>query len=784
MFEMRNRFESRNYFWYNDVELGHGATSRVFRCQHKETGKDFAVKIFSIQGMNRYEYQMKRELDVLKKLMDCNHPNIVKVIAIEKEMKLNEHAIIMENCSGGSLFHMLERPENSFGFEENDFKQVVFDVVSGMKYLTEQGLIHRDIKPGNILRYIKDDGSSIYKLTDFGAARELGPDELFTSVYGTEEYLHPDVYERGVLKRQAPKQFGANIDLWSLGVTFFHVATGKLPFRAFQSRVNRLKMYEILTKKKPGIISGIQKDDNGPVEWSDRLPEHTRLSQGLKEILVKILARLLEADVEKGMKFNELFDAVENIKAMKVIHVYSLHSGTFYTIYANPNDNFARFQELVAIQTGVGARQQDLFFNNDVFKPSPMETVSSYPLTKVNQPVLVLGGNMVPSEKLFTQLDLKTTKFTKPFTLNDLQQDHTVSKITAKSIYRCLYDVKNLELSTELMLAAADNVVMLLRRKAKKYLDSAKAIENHCQCIVMKHKTLLNGCDFEVEVLQTLGDDKDIPEKIVNELKILTKETESFKTKMEALQMQMAEPLKLLQTTAQSLLLENELTKLWENMNNVGEAKNYTKIVETYALKVEKIVYSFGCRSQRKHQCVQSDLEDHKFERLRLLEYFEKAKEVLEECQLRRQTVHDNFKKWLETVFDRRSNLKKRREELESFADMFSALSVSEEQWRANHMTRMKNILSEVRSQVRRAISVQSNSSDQQYVDKDDLPNGRKGAEIRSVFIEDINEQLLQLSTETHEAKKQLQQGTETFQKFVQDLLDELGKKKKEADDL
>lgn len=56
-------------------------------------------------------------------------------------------------------------------------------------------------------------------------------------------------------------------------------------------------------------------------------------------------------------------------------------------------------------------------------------------------------------------------------------------------------------------------------------------------------------------------------------------------------------------------------------------------------------------------------------------------------------------------------------------------------------MARMKNILSEARSQVRRAISVQSNSSDQQYVNKDDLPNGRKGADIRSVFIEDINEQ-------------------------------------------
>lgn len=61
--------------------------------------------------------------------------------------------------------------------------------VAGMNHLREYGIVHRDIKPGNIMRVIGEDGCSVYKLTDFGAARELEDDEQFVSLYGTEEYL-------------------------------------------------------------------------------------------------------------------------------------------------------------------------------------------------------------------------------------------------------------------------------------------------------------------------------------------------------------------------------------------------------------------------------------------------------------------------------------------------------------------------------------------------------------------------------------------------------------------
>lgn len=70
---------------------------------------------------------------------------------------------------------------------------VVSRAVHGMNHLRENGVVHRDIKPGNIMRLVGDDGRSVYKLTDFGAARELEDDEKFLSIYGTEEYLVREV---------------------------------------------------------------------------------------------------------------------------------------------------------------------------------------------------------------------------------------------------------------------------------------------------------------------------------------------------------------------------------------------------------------------------------------------------------------------------------------------------------------------------------------------------------------------------------------------------------------
>ena len=81
--------------------------------------------------------------------------------------------------------------------------------------------------------------SYVFKLADFGTARELGPEETFTSLHGTEEYLHPGMYERALVNTRVKHDFPAKVDLWSVGATFFHAATGRLPFQPYKKRDDR-----------------------------------------------------------------------------------------------------------------------------------------------------------------------------------------------------------------------------------------------------------------------------------------------------------------------------------------------------------------------------------------------------------------------------------------------------------------------------------------------------------------------------------------------------------------
>ncbi|KPI94496.1 Inhibitor of nuclear factor kappa-B kinase subunit epsilon [Papilio xuthus] len=294
---------SENYVWCTTSVLGKGATGAVFQGVNKNNGEPVAVKTFNqLSHMRPHDVQM-REFEVLKKV---KHENIVKLLAIEEEQEGRGKVIVMELCTGGSLFNILDDPENTYGLQEHEFLLVLEHLTAGMKHLRDNNLVHRDLKPGNIMKFINEDGTTTYKLTDFGAARELQEEEQFISLYGTEEYLHPDMYERAVLRKPVGKSFGATVDLWSIGVTLYHVATGQLPFRPYGGRRNKETMFFITTKKASGVISGTQTTDNGPIDWSRELPSHCQLSVGLRKLVTPLLAGLLEVFLKPEEKYEHL----------------------------------------------------------------------------------------------------------------------------------------------------------------------------------------------------------------------------------------------------------------------------------------------------------------------------------------------------------------------------------------------------------------------------------------------------------------------------------------------
>ncbi|KAH9507932.1 Serine/threonine-protein kinase tbk1 [Bulinus truncatus] len=348
---------------------------QILVVQCKLTGKVVAVKVF-----HDYISQKADDIRELELLRQLQHKNIIRLIGIEK-MAPNKNVLIMEYCEGGSLHHMLDQPLYYYGLSEEEFLLVLKHVSDGIQYLRQKSVIHRDIKPGNIMRYITSDGQSIYKLTDFGAARNLNEDESFQSLYGTEEYLHPGIYERAVLKLPTQQCFDAKVDLWSLGVTFFHTATGQLPFQPYGGRNNRLKMFEIITQKESGVISGVQNFENGPIQWKRDLPETSPLSSGLKSIVIPMLAGLMEPDPPKMVTYESLFRTIKSIDEKMCISVFHFCRCEDLKIYADVNTTFAGLQDQIASLTDIAARDQILLVGGKSLEDvvDPKRYLKDYP---------------------------------------------------------------------------------------------------------------------------------------------------------------------------------------------------------------------------------------------------------------------------------------------------------------------------------------------------------------------------------------------------------------------
>ncbi|MEQ2203178.1 hypothetical protein XENOCAPTIV_026121 [Xenoophorus captivus] len=305
-----------------------------------KTGDLYAVKVFNnLSFLRPLDVQM-REFEVLKKL---NHKNIVKLFAVEEETNTRHKVLVMEYCPCGSLYTVLEESTNAYGLPEDEFLIVLHDVVAGMNHLREYGIVHRDIKPGNIMRVIGEDGRSVYKLTDFGAARELEDDEQFQSLYGTEEYLHPDMYERAVLRKDHQKKFAATVDLWSIGVTFYHAATGSLPFRPFEG------------------------------------PRRNKEVMGLQSLLTPVLSNILEADQEKCWGFDHT--------AVPAHRCDSCHSSCLHRV--------AMFQDLLCRRTSIPLHNQELLYEGRHLVLEPNRSAKTFPKTSRDNPIMLVSREVV-----------------------------------------------------------------------------------------------------------------------------------------------------------------------------------------------------------------------------------------------------------------------------------------------------------------------------------------------------------------------------------------------------
>jgi len=197
--------------------LGSGGMGTVYRARKDGEDLEVALKILpgELAREQRFLSRFRREIRVLK---DLDHPNIARIIdsgSTDEEY----HYYTMELVEGLPLDEIMEREGR---MSINDTLNIIRQCSRALDFAHQNKIVHRDIKPGNIL--VSFDWH--VKITDFGIAHASEATKMTAtgSILGTAEYMSPEQAEG--------KKIDGRSDIYSLGVVFYQMITGRLPFVA------------------------------------------------------------------------------------------------------------------------------------------------------------------------------------------------------------------------------------------------------------------------------------------------------------------------------------------------------------------------------------------------------------------------------------------------------------------------------------------------------------------------------------------------------------------------
>ena len=215
--------------------IGKGAFAEVKIANDIMTNQKYAVKILETSKMGQKELELfNTEKRILRSALANNFKNIIKMQNILKDLS-GRYYIILEYCNGGSLYDCLKEysNKNRKPFPEKYVSYLMKQILLGVKSLHDHGIIHRDLKLGNILLKYKSKNNLInqnvltaeVRITDFNASYFPNNSEPITCV-GTIPDMAPSVLQNG-LKNVVPKPYDEKIDIWSLGTLCYEMLFNK-----------------------------------------------------------------------------------------------------------------------------------------------------------------------------------------------------------------------------------------------------------------------------------------------------------------------------------------------------------------------------------------------------------------------------------------------------------------------------------------------------------------------------------------------------------------------------
>jgi serine/threonine-protein kinase len=280
-------------------KLGYGASSKVYLVQHRVFKHERALKIMNAESVlqrlkrqpekikEKYHEISERFLIEAKIYWRIEHPNIVKIFDVsfagDKERQIQIPYMIIQFIKGKTLYDLLE---NNSPLKMPLIYQVSENILSALSAIHKAKIIHRDIKPNNIML---DSENNKAVLIDFGLAKDLvyGKDlTALGTLLGHPQYIPPEQME---FHRKSVPGPGPTMDIFSFGVVLFRMLTGKLPF------------------DKNSIMDFVKRKITVPNvrDLNPKLPE------GIEQVVFKAVAREPARRYRGAKKF---LDALQEVK--------------------------------------------------------------------------------------------------------------------------------------------------------------------------------------------------------------------------------------------------------------------------------------------------------------------------------------------------------------------------------------------------------------------------------------------------------------------------------------
>lgn len=203
---------NRQYIFMKDKRhfLGEGSFAKVYRGVMVRQ-EQVAIKHIRMNRLEKHEANLKEEIRIMKDLHHKNIVNLLDVVETHGQMYL-----VMEHCEDGDLKKYI----NNKPMREKSLKLYMIQLMEGLQYLHDKNIMHRDLKPHNLLL---TNNKKTLKISDFGFAKSMSSEEsMAQTMCGTPYYMAPEIMQN--------KQYLSKADLWSVGIIMYEMAYGKYPY--------------------------------------------------------------------------------------------------------------------------------------------------------------------------------------------------------------------------------------------------------------------------------------------------------------------------------------------------------------------------------------------------------------------------------------------------------------------------------------------------------------------------------------------------------------------------